>query len=568
VALILCVECGKEFSDKAKACPNCGCPTEYSIEAIEKQKVQQEAPPHSDETDAAMELDDHAAKQAAPQLPPYAKENLLSYSEIRDFAFSSILPYINKELNNTITDVKRGTGKKDDAHYYIFCERRVIGIKVVIDAYPDIYNVGKLFDDDLNEQTIAKTMHEHGFECAIANIGIGASDHVRFARRIFLKNDGYYFNYQQLRFVKYNPQTGGAPSIRYSLSAVEPDYEWKTLAGFDYTKPKPKQNPNADMLIQRAEPEKQKDYSKSIANNKFWKDEAAATQAINSLAATAYLNNCDTEALNQLIRMVAHITWNDISLEDAFYYTCNAIDYINGYFLADSMPIKADKALLALKTLMGNNKAVTEYELSLWKATAINFLIYLFCFDRKTYAECVKGYYSATKPDDRPYSIIASKLEAAFLADPIRFGYGQDVVDEIARLQKINSPQNIQRYAEMRAAVESEMQQFCVLHEKIVTKKALQLLGKKEEAQLRQFSSNAYELLKFAENNFDANLEAAHKRSMDSFHMTVAAYQRCLGMDEVIVGRQLRGKYGMFERMDDAKEAKTRFERFIAQYRR
>ena len=28
MALIVCTECGKEFSDKAAACPNCGCPTE------------------------------------------------------------------------------------------------------------------------------------------------------------------------------------------------------------------------------------------------------------------------------------------------------------------------------------------------------------------------------------------------------------------------------------------------------------------------------------------------------------------------------------------------------------
>lgn len=26
MALIKCTECGKEFSDKAPACPNCGCP--------------------------------------------------------------------------------------------------------------------------------------------------------------------------------------------------------------------------------------------------------------------------------------------------------------------------------------------------------------------------------------------------------------------------------------------------------------------------------------------------------------------------------------------------------------
>lgn len=31
MALIKCTECGKEFSDKAAACPNCGCPTSEMI---------------------------------------------------------------------------------------------------------------------------------------------------------------------------------------------------------------------------------------------------------------------------------------------------------------------------------------------------------------------------------------------------------------------------------------------------------------------------------------------------------------------------------------------------------
>lgn len=31
MSLIICLECGKEFSDRAEYCPNCGCPTKYSI---------------------------------------------------------------------------------------------------------------------------------------------------------------------------------------------------------------------------------------------------------------------------------------------------------------------------------------------------------------------------------------------------------------------------------------------------------------------------------------------------------------------------------------------------------
>lgn len=35
MALIICTECGKEYSDRARTCPNCGCPTEaYAVEPI------------------------------------------------------------------------------------------------------------------------------------------------------------------------------------------------------------------------------------------------------------------------------------------------------------------------------------------------------------------------------------------------------------------------------------------------------------------------------------------------------------------------------------------------------
>ena len=38
MALIKCTECGKEFSDRANACPNCGCPTDIILEDIAKEK--------------------------------------------------------------------------------------------------------------------------------------------------------------------------------------------------------------------------------------------------------------------------------------------------------------------------------------------------------------------------------------------------------------------------------------------------------------------------------------------------------------------------------------------------
>ena len=35
MALITCPECGKEVSDKATTCPNCGCPLQQSQQTIQ-----------------------------------------------------------------------------------------------------------------------------------------------------------------------------------------------------------------------------------------------------------------------------------------------------------------------------------------------------------------------------------------------------------------------------------------------------------------------------------------------------------------------------------------------------
>lgn len=42
MALIKCSECGKEFSDKAQACPNCGCPIDEIVKSVEKDVAESE----------------------------------------------------------------------------------------------------------------------------------------------------------------------------------------------------------------------------------------------------------------------------------------------------------------------------------------------------------------------------------------------------------------------------------------------------------------------------------------------------------------------------------------------
>lgn len=43
MALIICPECGKQFSDKAAACPNCGCPTSEAVKGRSAENAQKEA---------------------------------------------------------------------------------------------------------------------------------------------------------------------------------------------------------------------------------------------------------------------------------------------------------------------------------------------------------------------------------------------------------------------------------------------------------------------------------------------------------------------------------------------
>lgn len=559
MALIICTECGKEFSDKAKACPNCGCPTEFVVAFKTEPQLQTATPDQSQDYITEAEVASNSPKTRS-------KENLLSYYELRNFSFSSVLPYINKELNGTITDVHRGTGERDDAHYYIICGKRIIGIKLVIDAYPDVYNVGRFFGDDINEQALAKDMHEHGYECAVARIGIGAQDHVRFARRIFQKNDGYYFNYQQLSFVKYNPQSTQitAPSgIRYSLSDIPPDESWKKIAGFEYTKPQKHVSPYA---IQK--PEAPKDYARIRAIDAFWDDGYNTLSKVEQMCLNAYIDAEDAAEMSQLICYGSSVTHEKVDPGELTNYICNAVDFVTGMFLSDSVSVAHDEILLVLRELIGRTELVGQFELECDEIVMLTYLIYIFVTDRAKFKEYLQGDYLAEYKGKRLSSIgyIYHSTKDAFLANPGRFGYGQSVVNEVARLKNINSKQNIDKFATLRAAQEAEMRQFCGIHDRIVNKKTLQQVGTHEKELLRKFSENVYQLRKFVQSNFDEKLSAEYRTPMDAFMKIVAAYYRCIGMDEVIVDRQLRGKYGMFERLDDAKESQTRFEQFSALY--
>lgn len=66
MSLIKCSECGKEISDKAAACPYCGCPVEISLSKIEKQakSAKEEKPKAAFKPNYAMTIEEPKQKQS------------------------------------------------------------------------------------------------------------------------------------------------------------------------------------------------------------------------------------------------------------------------------------------------------------------------------------------------------------------------------------------------------------------------------------------------------------------------------------------------------------------------
>lgn len=84
MALIKCPECGKEFSDKAQACPNCGCPT---LE-IKKQEIK---PEEAQENEPEFELqleNNYSVKIVSDIMKLFYQNGFILESDVRGFVIN------------------------------------------------------------------------------------------------------------------------------------------------------------------------------------------------------------------------------------------------------------------------------------------------------------------------------------------------------------------------------------------------------------------------------------------------------------------------------------------------
>ncbi len=83
MALIKCPECGKEFSDKAQACPNCGCPTAEA----KNQELKQEEIKEDPEFELQLE-NDYSIKINSDTMTLFYQSGFILESDVRGFVLN------------------------------------------------------------------------------------------------------------------------------------------------------------------------------------------------------------------------------------------------------------------------------------------------------------------------------------------------------------------------------------------------------------------------------------------------------------------------------------------------
>lgn len=106
MALIKCPECGKEMSDQATSCPNCGCPIEIVKKELESKRIKDE---ELQKTEAAKnEVEAKAAKTA--------KKDLFTFAVVIVLIICVIVGYvIYKQSNRPLTQEEIATASQEYA---------------------------------------------------------------------------------------------------------------------------------------------------------------------------------------------------------------------------------------------------------------------------------------------------------------------------------------------------------------------------------------------------------------------------------------------------------------------
>ena len=335
MGLVKCPDCGKEFSDRINACPNCSCPLEYAVR--EQNEI-----------------------RTISMYSNIKKEELMSSKELKRFAFESIYPYIQKELNNKILEVIKGNSEEIDADYYLKTDNEIIALEVFVEVAPSKnsyrYNM-----------ELAQKMNKKGYKYAVAIVGIGSTDAIRFDRRVVLNNDNFYIDYKSLKFLNVEEFKG----IKYSLS-LEKDFDKEII----YERQNENSNP---YIIQKPKKDYRNNFSREKRKNimnQLWED---------YLIPVNYF-----EYLYDYIDKLAEAIDFQLDVKESLINFLNCVDYCKGFYLSDSTPVNEDKIIIECVKFLENNIFI---ELSKYDKYVFAFYVYHYLVNGELNASPEYGPY-------------------------------------------------------------------------------------------------------------------------------------------------------------------------------
>lgn len=559
MALIKCSECGKIFSDKAMACPNCACPTELIVK--EKPKIETSSETVSCDSVCANDNTEKPVFEVKEDTKlVHEKNNLLSFEELKKFAFESVLPQINIELNGTITDVNVGRGN-GDVDFYLTCHKRTIGIRVKVDAYPDVLDVGQLYGENKLDIDYAKEMYDAGYDFAIANIGIGSRNPVRFNRRIFLKEDEYCFKYSCLQFRDYRK----IKDIRYSLSEVPADESWKEIADFEYQRSKKKDNVNSIYLIQRDDGDTEEKRRKiEDANWDMWRNSLEYPKQIRAYYDRYGITVADFDFSCEMFHYMAFVIGYRSNAEELMNYFYNAIDYVQGRFLRDSKAIPMENVLPTLKTLCKDTELMKNHDISTWGITAYNYLIYKYLTDMSFVSQCILEYKNVSDRNAPLLGFLSDVLKKEFRKNPAAFGYPVELKERIKSLEAKNSPEYYVMFENKKKELRNNMVQFALLHNRVIDKNKIREIYEYNINEMKRYENETYKLDEFIREHFDENLSQPMRRVVDAFVKEMEFFRISMHHDIQMIRHSMKGEYGFFEFRKATKESKKKYNDYFA----
>lgn len=115
MALIKCTECGKEFSDKAPSCPNCGCPTGDIVQTKKATSTFDDV----FEGNIVSKMNPGAVKKAKGMIP--GNENVLFASTVN----VSVIP-VNGKLSSNFSAKGKVSG------VFVVTEKRILFVQSVL----------------------------------------------------------------------------------------------------------------------------------------------------------------------------------------------------------------------------------------------------------------------------------------------------------------------------------------------------------------------------------------------------------------------------------------------------